>query len=413
MAQLRAKQIKLNNEGDLLIGGASGSGSVLAKGTVGQVLKVLENDTLGYSGLAANEITVDQVGDLLGTDVQVILSELFDKSSGAQTEVDNVEASVGLNEDGTLAPWNSVNYISNGSEDPEAPQDTVKVAVEKLDTALKTVYDSVSALGNAFNYVGTLEGGADEGTAYDLETLPEGGKDAGDYYKVTVSGFFKVGAEGVPFWANKEDGLVWNTNGGVDVLDHSNSEVTGGQNILVTGSTDTGFTVSIDGIVPVANGGTGVDTLGDVTSDSEAIVLDGVTIGSVIGSFSIGLDASKINFADLAGANAPTAAEEGKYLKWSATGIEYVDIEAAVHDVEEEFVVVASEATPGVGEVAAGANVSFDLGAVPAGDIAVFFNGIKLRKTGFSLVGQTVTLVDAVNSYAAEEGDVLSVSYQA
>ncbi|MNV56084.1 hypothetical protein D3C71_1483520 [compost metagenome] len=49
--------------------------------------------------------------------------------------------------------------------------------------------------------------------------------------------------------------------------------------------------------------------------------------------------------------------------------------------------------------------------AAPVGDVSVYFNGIKLLKTGFSVTGTTVALVDSVNGYAAEEGDVISVTY--
>ena len=105
----------------------------------------------------------------------------------------------------------------------------------------------VTALGNAFNYVGGLNGGADSGSALDLETLPAGGRDAGDYYKVLTAGYFKVGAAGTPFYANVGDGIVWNTSGGVDKIDNTDSNVQGtAGEIAVTGSADTGFVVGLN-----------------------------------------------------------------------------------------------------------------------------------------------------------------------
>jgi trimeric autotransporter adhesin len=117
------------------------------------------------------------------------------------------------------------------------------------DTTLQSNIDALSsqvtALGNAFNYVGALEGGA-EGTPLDLTTLPEGQKDAGDYFKVTTAGWFVVGA-GTAFFANIGDGIVWNIFGGVDKIDNTDSNVQGTTNeIAVTGSADTGFVVGID-----------------------------------------------------------------------------------------------------------------------------------------------------------------------
>lgn len=107
----------------------------------------------------------------------------------------------------------------------------------------------VTALGNAFNYVGVLdEGGVDAGSAFDLDTLPAGGKDAGDYYKVTVGGYFIQANTngGVAFLVNTNDNLVWNTTGSVDIIDNTQGAVLGtASEIEVTGNADTGFTVAI------------------------------------------------------------------------------------------------------------------------------------------------------------------------
>ena len=47
--------------------------------------------------------------------------------------------------------------------------------------------------------------------------------------------------------ANANDGLVWNTLAGVDIIDNTNSTVAGtAEFISVTGSSDTGFLVDID-----------------------------------------------------------------------------------------------------------------------------------------------------------------------
>ena len=114
-----------------------------------------------------------------------------------------------------------------------------------LQLAIEAVDNKVAALGSAFNYVATVSGGADAGTAFDLGTLLQ--KDAGDYYKVTTSGYFKIGAEGTPFYANQGDGLVWNLNSGVDKIDNTDSAVQGTTSFIeVTGSADTGYTVDID-----------------------------------------------------------------------------------------------------------------------------------------------------------------------
>ena len=102
----------------------------------------------------------------------------------------------------------------------------------------------MDSLGNAFNYVGTVEGGATESAPTDLSLLTE--KDAGDYYKVSVGGWFVLGA-GTAFFANLHDGLVFNLSSGVDKIDNTNSTVSGtADEIVVDGAPDTGYTISID-----------------------------------------------------------------------------------------------------------------------------------------------------------------------
>lgn len=173
-------------------------------------------------------------------------------------ELDNIQilegsGAPGAAGDPSLAPIGSL-YLDNTNGDlftkVAAGVGTNKWSVlateSYVDTEITTVTNMVTALGNAFNYVGVLtSGGATSGAAFDLTTLAAGSKDAGDYYKVTVAGWFVVGA-GTPFFANVGDGLVWNTSGDVDKVDNTNSEVQGTTNfITVTGNADTGFVVDI------------------------------------------------------------------------------------------------------------------------------------------------------------------------
>lgn len=116
--------------------------------------------------------------------------------------------------------------------------------VSRATSAEQALGLRIDALGSAFNYVGTVSGGADAGSAYNLSSLVE--KDAGDYYKVAVAGYFKVGA-GAAFYANTNDGLVWNLANGIDKIDNTDSSVAGTAGyITVTGSTDSGFVVDAD-----------------------------------------------------------------------------------------------------------------------------------------------------------------------
>ena len=117
-----------------------------------------------------------------------------------------------------------------------------------LQQNIDSVTSMVNSLGHAFNYVGMIDAGADEASAYDMAGLPAGQKDTGDYFKVGTAGFVKVG-EDAPFYVNVGDGIVWNLGGTVDKIDNTNSQVFGtSSEIAVTGSADTGFHVAIDGV---------------------------------------------------------------------------------------------------------------------------------------------------------------------
>lgn len=112
-----------------------------------------------------------------------------------------------------------------------------------LVTAINELRGSVNSIGNAFNYVTVLDGGASEAAPFNLSGLTE--KDTGDYYKVKTSGWFIVGA-GDPFFANVGDGLVWNTTGTVDIIDNTQASVAGtAGDIDVTGTVDVGFVAKL------------------------------------------------------------------------------------------------------------------------------------------------------------------------
>lgn len=154
---------------------------------------------------------------------------------------------------------------------------------EAADTALGLRID---ALGSAFNYVGTVNGGANSGAATNLASLTQ--KDAGDYYKVGTAGHFVL-APAASFFANSGDGLVFNLDGGIDKLDNTDSTVAGTANeISVTGSTDTGYTVAIDAVFSgrVTALETTSSNLGTMaTQDADSVTITGGTInGTSVGA---------------------------------------------------------------------------------------------------------------------------------
>ncbi len=168
-----------------------------------------------------------------------------------------------------------------------APANATDV-VRKSD--LDAVASSVSALGSAFNYVGTLSGGATQSAPTNLASLTQ--KDAGDYYKVSTTGWFIL-APASAFLANAGDGLVFNNASGIDKIDNTDSTVAGtDEEITVTGSADTGYTVSIasefsNRVTTLETTASGLGTISTQDHDDVAITggsIDGTTIGATTAS---------------------------------------------------------------------------------------------------------------------------------
>lgn len=187
-----------------------------------------------------------------------------------------------------------------------APADANDV-VRKAD--LDSVASSVSALGSAFNYVGTISGGAAAGSAFDLSSLAE--KDAGDYYKVAAAGYFVL-APAAAFYANLHDGLVFNNASGIDKIDNTDSTVAGtATEITVTGSTDTGYTVAIatefkDRMTAAETAIAGLGTISTQDADAVAITggtIDGTAIGATTASTGAFTNLSASGTTTLAGAS--------------------------------------------------------------------------------------------------------------
>lgn len=192
-----------------------------------------------YNGAAWKLVprTTDAVlegsSNLYYTDARVAaapaVSALESRASAIESDIAAIESAAGSLESRVGTAEGEIDSLQSGLSTAQSDIDALEA--------------SVTAIGSAFNYVGTVTGGATSETATQLNDLTE--KDTGDYYKVTTAGWFKVGS-GTAFRANLNDGLVWNTASGVDIIDNTNSSVSGTANeISVSGSADTGFTVAI------------------------------------------------------------------------------------------------------------------------------------------------------------------------
>lgn len=333
---------------------------------------------------AAVKAVADQVAEIAGGGGSSI--------SSLQAEINSIEEALGFNEDGTkptLAQPEGTHF---------GPNATIIEAVEGLDSALATAESDIDALElqvqqlaglGALHFVGTVNG--DETDTAGITPTPKNGS----VYRVTTTAAANWAGTGIE--VNVGDYVVVtditaNSGAGAwvkfDNTDPTIAAAAGETALVITGGTHEGFQIAL--------------TKKALTSTSTAIVVTGGT-NSTLADVSLALDASKINFAALGDAGAPGATQDGKFLKWNNTTkqVEYVTAGqlGATVKVDEDF-------TP-----AAASNVVVTLTAAPVGDVTVFMNGVKLKKSGFIVAGSTVTLQDANNGYPYEDGDVLSVTY--
>lgn len=145
----------------------------------------------------------------------------------------NISATVDLSSEATLRQNADATLQAN-----------LNTEITRAQNAEASLVSSVNALGNAFVYINSVSGGIISSPT-DLTSLTT--QNAGAYYKVSTSGYFYDGASTLQ--ANLNDGLVWNLGGTIDIIDNTNSAVFGTTNqIAVSGSSNTGYTVSIDGV---------------------------------------------------------------------------------------------------------------------------------------------------------------------
>lgn len=323
-----------------------------------------------------------------------------------QTELDLTQASVGVQSSGALPSWSGVNYVGSAN--------TVLQAVTTLDTQLKTLSDTVTGLGSALNYVGTLAGGGTSPSAYDLTTLPANQQNTGDYFKVSSGGYFKVGSGGTPFYANANDGLVKNSSSGWDIIDNTDSVVSGTTGrITVTGSTDQGFILDIDSTYVGQNTITTVGTIATGTWSASTIATSKGGTGQtsyaqgdlLVGNGSSGLSkltkgsAKQYLRVDAAGTTLEYAALAGTDVSFSGGGITANTVSGAISEVKATTnAVVTATGLNANGTYTANVSANYISGATTLKDADNKLDA-AVKALSLSVASMTGTEIVSVNTY--------------
>jgi hypothetical protein len=285
-----------------------GSSTYLQSATdVSNALSLLDAAIVSNDGdIAANLASIGtNATDITNLDLRLTTAEGDISTNatnigGLQTELDATQTSLGFI---NTAYSNSGTYISGS---------TVTADISALDTAVQANATSISNLGSAFEYVGTVSGGANNTSATDLSTTLTQ-KEAGDYYKVASAGYFSDGVN--TFYANQNDGLVWNNaspNNTIDIIDNTNANIQDSGNIVVSGSADSGWTVDssvIDGKVATNEGdiaqlNTDLTALeGRVTTNEGDITQNATDIGTNAGNIATNTSDIATNTSDIGDIN--------------------------------------------------------------------------------------------------------------
>lgn len=201
----------------------------------------IRNGEIGADHLAVNSVPTAKILDFNVTTAKLAPKVLTADKVGDAAITGGDQFAATMNADGkTLS--GAVTFSSPLTV-ADATAATHAATKSQLDSAILTVSNAVNSLGNAFNLVANIDGGATAAAAFDLDSLTE--KDAGDYYAVTTAGYFESAAQAA-FFANVGDGLVFDAAGQMFKIDNTNSTVAGVADfITVTGSADTGFTVDV------------------------------------------------------------------------------------------------------------------------------------------------------------------------
>lgn len=385
----------------------------------------LDTSTSIVTGLTALDTRIKTLADTAASDTFVgtgvgpralssitknaAINEVFAKASVTKVDADNAPT---INDD-SADGYKIGDVWVNGVNAYVALDVTVGAAVwSRIDQNMNAAL---------FTYKGTLDASA----AANIPATPE----SGDTYKISVAGDFEATA-GMPF-VNVGDFIVY-TGAGWDKIDSTDPTIVGtAGSITVDGNADLGYTVAIANdyagqasittlgtittgtwngtVVGQAYGGTGIATetvagdAGKVLTVGATGVLEYAYVGAL--KDATGADVALVSNGILVAVADAATAPASPALAYTTKG--YVDgliadvTAGAATKSDQDFVVGA---TPD-------ANYEVTLAAAPVGDVSVYFNGIKLRKTGYTVIGTTVALDDSVNGYAAEENDVISVSY--
>lgn len=475
MSLIRAKQIKSNNIGDLLHGNGTGF-DLLSIGTGGQVLTVVAGDTVWMSPTVPDAFvyrgTVDAGANLLpqvGTPVTGDYYSVY-VSTGTQDfngtwDANSSPPFIGATfKAGDAIVFNGTKWDKFDNNDPSVIGTTNEIDVtydplaEQYTVSMSPTYagsTSITTLGTVStgNWQATIIARQFGGTGSDTSSFganrilfATSTTTTGAIVAPTASGTFLQWNGSAFVWvsvASNSYATINGDSGTSTAVGEDTLAILGGLGLVTvaangspdnltintdiaassvlfnnvgTGSAQLGIRGSVSGTILQAKGSSTEAAFTTYTlpttvgTTGKFLVSDGTNYVNSSFTFPATLTAPGALVINTNGVitveNATTA---GQVLTYNGSNVvfdnlSYADLTGTPTNAEDEYIVV----TP-----AANLTVTGFFSNTPlAGSISVFFNGLRLKNSGWSVSGMDLTLVDSVNGYTTDIGDELAAIYQ-
>lgn len=214
----------------------SGADDALDAAIKAEEVRALAAEGVNAAAISAETTRATSAEGLLDGRLDII--EGTGEGSIAKAEADAVAAANEYTDSAVATVSDGVEAVEDRLDIIEGDESTPGSIAKSLKDAKDYADSKVAALGNVFEYVGTIASSVNG----NLDSLSK--KEAGDTYRVTEAGTFTHAGGSIV--ANVGDLITFGVGGVPELIDASNTEVTGTADFVsVTGSTDTGFVVDI------------------------------------------------------------------------------------------------------------------------------------------------------------------------
>ena len=349
MSQLKAKQIKLLSQGDLIVGDTSGNGSILHQGSTSQVLT---STSTGVQYSYLDTLRDSTTGAVVA---QTSASKLIALNPTTSSDSDNTYVTKGyLTTTLTGITYNRIHDETNTTfVDTETNPNAVTIGAPNTAGTSQSIaeFQAVDGVTNGEHFVITNGNG-----------------------KVVINAVDNTASNTTP---NNVDIVLQPQGDGQVYIGRSTATAGGSTETTVTG--EAGDTIYIKSGDAATTDGSGNN-----------LVLSG---GNGNGTGSNGLVIAPTGYTIPDTAPVETFTTVG-YVTAQINKIIVTETRDEKHIVTAPF-----------------SNYFFTLSYTPTGDVEILYNGIVLEPESYTVIGTALTLIDSVIGYSVDVGDIIQARY--